>query len=149
MGADPQSYPQAAHELEHVNCDNKIKELQAQVGELRAQINSSNQRLLQTLAKRAFDNSAAHGFWSDGPGRNKLEMHALMHTEIAELSEAVRHNNPPSDKIPGFSQVEEELADIIIRVFDYAHGFGHDLYGAIEAKHTYNLGRPYMHGKAC
>lgn len=39
-----------------------------------------------------------------------------------------------------------ELADIMIRVMDYAESKGWDLEKAIEAKHNFNCTRPYRHG---
>lgn len=85
------------------------------------------------------------GFW-DGP-RNKGEMLALIHSEISECLEAVRDGNPPSVKIPEFSSEEEELADAVIRIMDYAGGHGFNLGDAIRAKAFYNAGRENKHGR--
>ena len=43
--------------------------------------------------------------------------------------------------------VEEELADVIIRIMDYAFGKDLDVAGAILAKIEYNQSREFMHGK--
>ncbi len=40
-----------------------------------------------------------------------------------------------------------ELADAVIRIFDLAGALGLDLEAAMERKHEYNRGRPFMHGK--
>jgi NTP pyrophosphatase (non-canonical NTP hydrolase) len=79
--------------------------------------------------------------------RNEGEMIALEMSELGELLEAVRHGNPPSEKIPGFSQAEEEMADLIIRCLDHAHGRGYRLAEAILAKIEVNRQRPTKHGK--
>ncbi len=70
-----------------------------------------------------------------------------MHSELSEALEAMRHGNPPDDKIPEFSGVEAELADAVIRIFDYAGARGLRLGEAIVAKAQFNKSRPPKHGK--
>ncbi len=67
--------------------------------------------------------------------------------EVGEAVEAMRHGNPTSEKIPSHSHVEEELADTMIRIFDFCGARHFDLGGAVMAKFGYNSGRPYLHGK--
>jgi len=69
-----------------------------------------------------------------------------MHSELSEALEALRHDNPPDDHIPEFSGTEAELADVIIRIMDYAELRGLRLAEAIVAKHEYNRNRPLRHG---
>jgi NTP pyrophosphatase (non-canonical NTP hydrolase) len=90
-------------------------------------------------------NAAAHGWW-DGDDHNDAEKIALMHSELSEALEAMRHGNPPDDHIPMFSSVEAELADVVIRIMDFAGKNDLRLAEAIEAKHTYNKTRPVKHG---
>jgi NTP pyrophosphatase (non-canonical NTP hydrolase) len=85
------------------------------------------------------------GFWDRE--RNDGEAIALIHSELSEALEALRRGNPPSEKIPPFSHAEEELADAVIRVMDYAAGRGFDVAGAMLAKIRHNESRPRMHGK--
>lgn len=80
--------------------------------------------------------------------RNEGEMIALMHSELSEVLEALRNGNPKSKKIPKFLEVEEEYADLIIRVADICGAKGYRLNEAIEAKIKYNKKRPFKHGKA-
>ncbi|SRR5258708_2957073 len=72
--------------------------------------------------------------------RNKGELIALMHSELSEALEGMRKNSM-DDKIPYRLQEEVELADLLIRLFDYAGGFGLDLNGAFEDKMEYNANR--------
>lgn len=85
-----------------------------------------------------------HGWW-ESP-RSTGEVLMLMVTELAEAMEAYREGNPESEDIPGFSRMEEELADVVIRLLDFAGGTGLDIEGALQAKMAYNEHRPYRHG---
>jgi NTP pyrophosphatase (non-canonical NTP hydrolase) len=83
--------------------------------------------------------------WWNGP-RNDGELIALMHSELSEALEAMRHGNPPSEKIPEFTGVEEELADVIIRIMDYSYSRGLRVSQAVVAKIAFNATRPIRHG---
>ena len=98
---------------------------------------------INELGKLAFDNAVAHGF----AGTNVQDEKALLliHSEISEAVEYLRHNNPNSDHIPEFTGIEEELADIIIRVCNYAHAKGFRLGEAVIAKMKFNVDREYKH----
>lgn len=87
------------------------------------------------------------GFW-DGP-RNDGEIVALIHAEASEVLEALREPDvPPGHLDPNvFSAVEEELADIILRVLDFAGARHYKIGPAVQAKLLYNLTRPHKHGK--
>jgi NTP pyrophosphatase (non-canonical NTP hydrolase) len=102
------------------------------------------------IQKTIHDVAVAHGWWTplEGqPPRSDGECLALMHSELSEALEAMRTTpTPESAKIPGWSLEEEELADTIIRILDYAQHHGMDIAGALIAKVRYNASRPYRHG---
>ena len=72
--------------------------------------------------------------------RNKGELLALIHSEISEALEGERKNLRDTH-LTHRKMAEVELADVLIRVFDYAGGFGYDLQGAFEEKMAYNAKR--------
>ena len=90
-------------------------------------------------------NTALEKGWWDEP-REDGTMIALMHSELSEALEALRAGNPLDDKIPEFKGCEAELADVIIRILDFASGREHDVIGALFAKMRMNKGREYRHG---
>lgn len=83
-------------------------------------------------------------WWQDDTGtpikRNKGELIALMHSELSEALEGER-KDCMDDKLPHRKMAEVELADTIIRILDYAAGFGYDLQGAFDEKMAYNAQR--------
>lgn len=72
--------------------------------------------------------------------RNKGELMMLMVSEIAEAMEGAR-KGLSDDKLPHRPMEEVELADVLIRIFDYAGGFNLDLGGALVEKLAYNAKR--------
>ena len=83
--------------------------------------------------------------WWDGE-RNDGELIALMHSELSEALEGLRHGNGSSDHIPEFNCAEEELADTVIRIADMCAARGWRLGEAIIAKMEFNSGRSRKHG---
>jgi NTP pyrophosphatase (non-canonical NTP hydrolase) len=87
------------------------------------------------LVREAHGTAVDKGWWIFE--RRPLEIHALIHSEIAEATEAVRNGK--------YGEIEE-LADAVIRIADY---FGHknwDLSQALAGKMAYNKKRPFRHG---
>ena len=72
--------------------------------------------------------------------RNKGELLCLIHSEISEAMEGER-KNLMDDKLPHRRMAEVELADALIRIFDYAGAYSYDLQGAVDEKLAYNAKR--------
>lgn len=122
---------------------------------------------LKATAKEIHENAAAKGFWDKE--RNVGEMLMLIVSEASEALEADRigkysdwhMGDPPiiqSDNLTDgrffelFTKyvkgtMEDELADVVIRVMDMMYSRGGDLEWHIKAKMRFNAMRPHMHGK--
>jgi NTP pyrophosphatase (non-canonical NTP hydrolase) len=85
------------------------------------------------------------GFWDND--RNNGEALALVISEVCEGLEALRHGNPADDKIPEFTGIEAELADVVIRIMDLSEARGWRVAEAVLEKLQYNKGRERLHGK--
>lgn len=71
---------------------------------------------------------------------NKGERLMLIVSELAEAMEGER-KGLMDDKLPHRRMAEVELADALIRIFDYAGEEGYDLEGAYREKLAYNAVR--------
>lgn len=92
------------------------------------------------LANEIHQNALDHGWWDNV--RPVPELLCLVHSEVSEALEAYRNQNNEN--------LVEELADIVIRVFDMAVGYGYDIEAEIIKKHKHNQTREYRHGgKKC
>lgn len=111
----------------------------------------------RAIAEQAHANSRAKGFWSlHDELKNhprwpeievvwKLSRIALFHSEASEALEGIR-KNLPDDHLPHRSMEVAELADVVIRIFDYVGAYNLPLAEVILEKMSYNTTRPYMHG---
>jgi NTP pyrophosphatase (non-canonical NTP hydrolase) len=101
--------------------------------------------VINELVKEIHDMAISKGWWEQE--RNPLEIHALIHSEISEATEEVRNDKPDiyfvADKPEG-QQVE--LADAVIRIFDYFGQRGWNLEEVLRKKIDYNATRPIRHG---
>lgn len=100
---------------------------------------------IKELCKAAHNASVKAGWFNDPTtgkiiNRNLAEMLCLMHSEISEAMEGVR-KGLMDDHLPHRTMEEVELADLLIRVADYAEYRGLDLTGAIIEKMDYNARR--------
>jgi hypothetical protein len=108
------------------------------------------EKAIDLLCIEAFDTALKHG-WHDRP-RMPLEIHALIHSEISEATEAARTKraelyfepDAEGNRKPEGELVE--LADAVIRILDYCGKRSWPLGHAIRLKMEYNETRPYRHG---
>jgi NTP pyrophosphatase (non-canonical NTP hydrolase) len=111
---------------------------------------------IANLQRQAHAMSVEKGWWDEIPcvlgmrimtPSQMLERFALIHSEISEATEEARRGRTKEYEIDGKPEgVPVELADAVIRIFDYAEAQGYDLEGAIIRKMAYNAGRAHRHG---
>lgn len=98
------------------------------------------------LASIIYENSKSLGFHEDTPvlgscridTRHILSLLMLVTTEVSEAAEACRNGDS--------SNFSEEIADVIIRVFDLSAAMGIDIKKEVIKKVRRNFLREYMHG---
>jgi NTP pyrophosphatase (non-canonical NTP hydrolase) len=103
---------------------------------------------LNTLRDICHNAAKEKGWYSPPPAELEAKFVANVHGEVSEFWEAHRKGtlDQPCDKPCGLTCREEEMADILIRVFDMAGCWGVDLDHAVSEKLAYNRTRPARHG---
>ena len=102
---------------------------------------------INELVKESYDRAQRKGHYDPEPTiEGRL---CLIHSEVSEALEAYRDDEmtttlTESGKPEG---LPSELADIIIRVCDFAGHLGIDLEREIRLKSDYNETRPQKHGR--
>lgn len=92
------------------------------------------------LSEDIHETAVSKGWWEGE--KNVPELLCLVHSEVSEALEAYR-----KDDLANFA---EELADIVIRVFDMSVGLKVDIEHEILTKMEANEKRSYRHGgKKC
>ena len=98
----------------------------------------------------SYQNAKDHG-WHDST-RSIGDLICLMHSELSEALEEHRNGRSPNevyfnetkpDKPEG---IPVELADCVIRIFDFCGLHNIDLESVLKQKMEYNRTRPYRHG---
>lgn len=113
-------------------------------------------RSLNVMAVKVHDLAKEKG-WYDTPETQQQFISRTCNNitgEVSELWESARKSQLDElcDKdmeavgLPPLTCLDEELADIVIRVLDAAAHLGVDLSRAVAIKHSYNGTRPYRHG---
>ncbi len=113
---------------------------------------------LRILGEEIHSIANSKGFYERG-GPSPIEVMALIHSEVSECVEILRKKDsdvthtwfstPSARGLPGKPEgIPIELADILLRVLDFAWHHKIDLGSAVWLKMEYNRTRPYKHGKA-
>lgn len=101
------------------------------------------------LVTKAHEISKAKGWHDEGMERSVGEDIALMHSELSEALEDFRAGRFPAEV---YSEGEKpcgipvELADVLIRIFDFCGKHEIDLGSSVLDKMQYNATRPHRHG---
>lgn len=94
---------------------------------------------IDELVFRATETAGNKGFHDPMPTFGELV--ALCHSELSEMLEEFR-----KEGYTGTDEIQEEAADVCIRIFDMAGIYGWNLRKAIYRKMEKNKNRPFRHG---
>lgn len=122
----------------------RTAELLSNHEEIESEIKDRFASTLAYVSSRVHANARDKGFWEQ---EDDVKYTTFIHGEVSELKDALLKGNPPSDKITGFSNAEEECADIVMLVLSLCAARRWNVGEAILAKMAYNRKRPYKHGR--
>ena len=123
----------------------QTEQLEAHNFELREAVAGGFPEKFDAVSQMVHRTAISKGFWKGSEQQTPAVKLCLIHSEVSEVMEAVRQ---PEHLFDG-NQEMEELADVVIRVMDYAVGFRAELSlgDAICDKMRTNLSRPFKHGE--
>jgi NTP pyrophosphatase (non-canonical NTP hydrolase) len=106
-------------------------------------------KIINALRDECHETAKEKGWWDKE--RSPGELIALMHSELSEALEWLRwgqgkYMGNKSDHISPYLGIEEEFADVIIRIFDFCGHHKLRIGEALLAKMEYNKTRSYRHG---
>ena len=105
---------------------------------------------INDAVKASYENARDHG-WHDQE-RSIGDLICLMHSELSEALEEPRNGKSPTEVYYNDAKPDKpegipvELADCVIRIFDFCGLHGIDLEEILRIKMEYNATRPYRHG---
>lgn len=110
---------------------------------------------LNKLRDECWSMAEAKGFHqgrTDSRDDNLVRL-ALIHTEVSEAAQVVKRHWPQDTRVweddlksEKEAELSEEIADVFIRLFDFAGCLGLDLDAAVRKKMAKNGGRPRLYG---
>jgi NTP pyrophosphatase (non-canonical NTP hydrolase) len=108
---------------------------------------------ISEVAVEAHDNAVKHGFWDEEVIKRRTfgDSIALIHCELSEAYEEYRKGRAVNEAYYGEKGkpegVPSELADCVIRIFDFCVANQIDIEKAILEKMAFNKTRPFRHNK--
>jgi NTP pyrophosphatase (non-canonical NTP hydrolase) len=111
------------------------------------------QNMLRNMSSATYDVAEDHGFIAQQQECPRELLFAAAHialiqSECSEALEIIRTGdlNQPSKKVEGITALQDEFADIIIRVLMLSKILSVDVGEGVVVKHAYNSTREYRHG---